>query len=131
MTSSFDLSTIVFEDGPCFGYRMFQYEAGMFASMIVGCIQLISVLLFWSLHLRHHLNNPIYRVRHPIFWQICLCIGSIQIILRCIIHYLRIKEYVSIYILQLIKPFITILLSLAFPVARYYPLYTQHIFICT
>lgn len=105
------------------------HDIGISISIIIGCILLLLSLLFWFLHLRHHRKNPIYRVRHPIFWSICLCVGAIQIILRCMLQYLRINTYITIQTYQLIQPFITMLLSFAFPFARYRNYYTLSIHI--
>eukprot|EP01084_Bolivina_argentea_P199411 341216_1 len=61
-----------------------------------GFLQLMSVLLFWQCHLRHHQSHPVYRIRHPKFWIMCLCLPSFDITFKAIITYLRLRSYISI-----------------------------------
>ena len=50
----------------------------------IGIIELILVFTFWIAHLRHNKHHPVYRIRHPIFWMVCLCSACIITLSRAI-----------------------------------------------
>eukprot|EP01084_Bolivina_argentea_P319290 553801_1 len=86
--------------------------------MTYGIIQLLLAFLFWYRHLNNLNSHPIYRIRHPIFWQICLYVGSLQITLRGLLTFLRLNYHITPQLYHLLNPFCVILMGFAFPFGR-------------
>eukprot|EP01083_Nonionella_stella_P176346 616702_1 len=76
-----------------------------------GILLLMSMILFWHCHLRYHQDHPVYRIRHPKFWIVCVCLISFQITWKGIITHLRIRSYMSIIVHQILNQFGVLLLG--------------------
>eukprot|EP01083_Nonionella_stella_P284360 968019_1 len=76
-----------------------------------GILLLMSMILFWHCHLRYHQDHPVYRIRHPKFWIVCVCLISFQITWKGIITYLRVRSYMSILVHQILNQFGILLLG--------------------
>ena len=85
---------------------------------IIGMIELILVFVFWFTHLRHYKKHPIYRIRHPIFWMVCLCFACIITISRAIGIYLYLNHYISLNAVLQQQSFSILLFGINFPMAR-------------
>eukprot|EP01083_Nonionella_stella_P058260 152649_1 len=84
-----------------------------------GVIICIIALLFWFLHLSKHKSNPIYRIRHPVFWMCSLCTSCIQIIITTFLTHLRIDGHMPNAVLYFsLNAFTHIFIGFCFDLGR-------------
>eukprot|EP01083_Nonionella_stella_P166878 559328_1 len=101
MWISIDLNILTMDDDVlAMFYNPTNQDIALISFSAFGFLQMISVILFWYCHLRHHQSHPVYRIRHPKFWTMCTCTMSFQIAWKGVVTYLRLRSYISIQVYQ-------------------------------
>ena len=98
---------------------MSEYNTFIVVIGVIGIIQWILVLMFYFFHIRKYQSNPVYHIRKPTFWSVCLCIGCLQITLRSITTYLLLNAYIQRLMYYTLNSFNQLLFGFSFPFGRY------------